>query len=101
MFDNYSHLLNVAVAILLTISPHFLDRHGVSQAEVKKLMTEAQKHAQHIIETGDASELAGLESAMAELEQYRPQLEAMAPVIDQVADRLGVRLAMADTGQAP
>lgn len=75
--------------------------HGLTRAGAQALMAEAQKHAQRIIETGDASELAGLDAAAAELDRYQPDIDRLAPVLEKVAMRLGVQSVMpGDTGGA-
>jgi hypothetical protein len=103
MFDKYNHLLNVIFAILLTVSPHFLQKHGLTAESAHRIMAEAEQHAQKIIETGDASELEGLSAATADLEKYRPALEKLEPLLEKVAGRLnvGVDMNAADTMNAP
>jgi hypothetical protein len=85
MFDRFNHALNVIIAIILMISPHFFHDHGISPGQMRKAMAEAEKHAQYIMETGDTTELAGLETAMAEMQKYQPLLDRVMPVLEQAA----------------
>jgi hypothetical protein len=90
MFDRFNHLINIVMAILLTVSPHFMKNHGLTQDGMRLIMADAEKHAQKIIETGDAAELQQLTQAAAEMDQYQTQLAVLAPVMDKVAARLGI-----------
>jgi hypothetical protein len=89
MFENYNQAINFVIVVILTVSPHFFEEHGLKVEDARYIYAAAQRQAAHIIETGDASALAGLAETQAELEKYRPVFERLAPVLDRVAAHLG------------
>jgi hypothetical protein len=89
VFNHFNYTLNVIMAILFMTFPHLMRDNGLTPEKMRTTMLEAERHAQKIVETGDASELQELETAVAELDKYRPMLEKIEPVMEKVTLRLG------------
>lgn len=86
--DKYNLGINAIIAMILSVSPHFFDGFNVKAEDIRKTYMEAQKRADYIIASGDASELAGLDGAVSELALYQSQLDVLTPTLLKLQQQL-------------
>ena len=88
MFDGCNVTANLVLAGLLTLSPYFFDNFDTDIGNIQQMYVQAQARADHIVQTGDMSDLASMNEAATQMALYQRNLNVIGPVIQQMQEKL-------------
>jgi len=91
MFDQFNISINLVMALLLSVSPHFFEKYGTTPENVRAIYAEAQKRAEYIIKTGDTAELAKIQDALSQLKDYDAEINTLMPLLHQLGGKLAAQ----------
>lgn len=87
-------VINLAIAVILMVSPTFFKDHGISPEQIRGTYQAAQAKAEYIIQSGDAGEIEKVGAALQELQKYEAEISTAAPIIAAIEKRLMPEMVM-------